>query len=154
MCPLAPGQSEMIVIWYTVSQLIIVAVVPWTCCGWRERERFAVFVSEQSRVGFRDCVRSEEESSQPNRHQEFEGIRFFGYFISQYNRVFSDMTTTFWGLNPPALTLMVAMNSRYLGLKKVATSPLKFSWVSVGLCCGRGIPFLSKLSRQEQSSSH
>jgi hypothetical protein len=66
-----------------------------TCCGWRERERFAILVSEQSRVGFRDCVGSEEESSQPNSHQEFEGIRFLKYFISQYIRVFSDMSTTF-----------------------------------------------------------
>ena len=66
-----------------------------TRCGWRERERFAILVSEQSRVGFRDCVRSEEESSQPNRHQEFEGIRFFENFISHKNRVAWDMNPMF-----------------------------------------------------------
>jgi hypothetical protein len=64
-------------------------------CGRRERERFAVVFSEQSRVGFRDCVRSEEESSQPNCHQEFEGIRFFENFISHKNRVACDMNPMF-----------------------------------------------------------
>ena len=64
-------------------------------CGWRERERFAILVSEQSRVGFRDCVGSEEESSQPNRHQEFEGIRFFENFISHKNRVACDINPMF-----------------------------------------------------------
>jgi hypothetical protein len=34
-------------------------------------------------------------SSQPNRHQEFEGIRFFENFISHKNRVACDINPMF-----------------------------------------------------------
>jgi hypothetical protein len=62
---------------------------------WRERERVAILIKVRSWVEFRNCDRSKEESSQPNCHQKFKGIRFSEKFISRNNSVICDMNPMF-----------------------------------------------------------